>query len=38
MRKLTILGGVAAATVLTFTWMTGAPAGSATGRVRLTGN
>jgi len=32
-RKLTILGGVAAATVLTFTWITGAPAGSATGRV-----
>ena len=33
MRKLTMLAGLAAATVLTFTWVTGAPAGSATGKV-----
>ena len=33
MRKLTILGGVAAATMLTITWINVAPAGSATGRV-----
>ena len=33
MRKLTILGGVAAATVLTITWISTGPADSASGRV-----